>query len=411
MIIAAASTFQFRIHTSGRNARLQPLTYRIGFAAVKAFLPGQFGSPKIPRANSEKAGFARDFRHAVGRAKKTKHTPQYRWERRAPTCQRIRESEFLPMNVATGISLKVISVVLFAMMSTLIRAAGQKFPLGEVVFFRSFFALIPVVAYYAWRGELYSVVATRRPLGHLGRGTQGICAMFVNFAALARLPLMDATAISFASPLMTVALAAIVLKERVRRYRWSAVALGFGGVIVMMWPYLDIWGTFAVSSTERTIGAICAITGAVLNAGTVIQTRRLTMSETTSAIVFYFSLICSIAGLATLPLGWLAMSPLEAVMLVMIGIIGGMSHLLLTECYRHAPASVVAPFDYTAMIWAFLFGYFVFGELPSVYVYVGAVIVVACGLFVLWRERQLGAAEIKASAMEGSPVAAPIKTP
>lgn len=315
------------------------------------------------------------------------------------------------MNIASGIFLKIVSIVLFSLMSTLIRAAGQKFPLGEVVFFRSACAILPVVAFYAWKGELYSVVATRRPLGHLGRGTQGICAMFVNFAALARLPLMDATAISFASPLITVAMAALILKERVRRYRWSAVALGFAGVIVMMWPYLDVWGTFAIGARERMIGALCAITGAFLNAGTVIQTRRLTMSETTASIVFYFSLICSIAGLATLPFGWLPMSATEALMLVMIGVIGGMSHLLLTECYRYAPASVVAPFDYTAMLWAFLLGYFVFGELPSVFVYVGAAIVIACGLFVLWREKALGAAQIKASSIEGSPVAAPVKTP
>ena len=314
------------------------------------------------------------------------------------------------MNVATGILLKVLSVLLFGIMSTLIRAAGQKFPLGEIVFFRSAFAIVPVVIFYAWRRELASVVLTRRPLGHAGRGFQGICAMFVNFAALARLPLMDATAISFASPLITVAMAALILKERVRRYRWSAVSIGLVGVIVMIWPYLDIWGTFYVGSTERTIGAICALTGAFLNAGTVIQTRRLTMSETTSSIVFYFSLICALAGLATLPFGWLPITFAEGVMLVMIGVIGGLSHILLTESYRHAPASVVAPFDYTAMLWAFVLGYFVFGELPSLFVYVGAVIVVGCGLFVLWRERQLGA-QIKASAFEGSPVVGPVKTP
>ena len=255
------------------------------------------------------------------------------------------------------------------------------------------------------------MVATRRPLGHLGRGVQGICAMFVNFAALARLPLMDATAISFASPLITVALAALILKERVRRYRWSAVALGFVGVIVMMWPYLDMWSTFYVGSAARTVGAICALVGAFLNAGTVIQTRRLTASETTSSIVFYFSLICALAGLATLPFGWLPVTVSEFIMLVMIGVIGGLSHLLLTESYRHAPASVVAPFDYTAMLWAFMLGYFVFGELPSIFVYVGAVIVVASGLFVLWREQQLGAAQIKASAIEGSPVGGPVKMP
>ena len=208
------------------------------------------------------------------------------------------------MNVATGIVLKLVSVVLFALMSTLIRAAGQKFPLGEVVFFRSAFAIVPVVVFYAWRRELASVVVTRRPFGHLGRGLQGIAAMFVNFAALARLPLMDATAISFASPFITVMLAALILKERVRRYRWTAIAIGLIGVIVMMWPYLDIKGTITLGTAERTIGAICALVGAFLNAGTVIQTRRLTESETTSSIVFYFSLICALAGLATLPFGW-----------------------------------------------------------------------------------------------------------
>jgi len=235
--------------------------------------------------------------------------------------------------------------------------------------------------------------------------------MFCNFAAFTLLPLAEATTLGFAQPLFVVALAALILGERVRIYRWSAVMIGFAGVIVMMWPYLDIWGTFAMGSTERMIGAVCALTGAFLNAGTTIQTRRLTTSETTSAIVFYFSLICSVAGLVTLPFGWLPVSPLEALTLVMIGVIGGMSHLLLTESYRHAPASVVAPFDYTAMIWAFLFGYFVFGELPTVYVYVGGAIVVSCGLFVVWRERRLSGDEVKASAIEASPVTAPIKTP
>ena len=175
----------------------------------------------------------------------------------------------------------------------MIRIAGQKFPLGEIVFFRSAFAILPVVLIYAWRRELRAAVVTRRPLGHLARGGQAIVGMFLNFAALTRLPLMDATAISFASPLITVAMAALILKERVRVYRWSAVGVGLVGVVVMLWPYLDVWGLFYVGSVERTIGAICALAGAFSNAGTVIQTRRLTDTETTSSIVFYFSLICA----------------------------------------------------------------------------------------------------------------------
>jgi drug/metabolite transporter (DMT)-like permease len=109
--------------------------------------------------------------------------------------------------------------------------------------------------------------------------------------------------------------------------------------------------------------------------------------------VFYFSLICTIAGLCTIPLGWLATPPKEFLMLAATGVLGGLSHILLTESYRDAPASVVAPFDYTAMLWSFLLGYFIFGELPSTYVYVGSAIVIVCGLVVIFRERRLGIAE------------------
>jgi drug/metabolite transporter (DMT)-like permease len=301
------------------------------------------------------------------------------------------------MNVPYAIA----SVLLLSLMSALIRAAGAKFPVGEIVFFRSAFAILPVVIIYAARGHLLAAISTARPFGHLGRGVMGIMSMFLNFAALARLPLMDATAISFAAPLITVVLAALLLREHVRAYRWSAVSLGFVGVLVMLWPYLDIGGLF-YAGEARTIGAICAMIACFTNAGTVIQTRRLTDSETTSAIVFYFSLICALAGLVTLPFGWVIPSWIEFTGLVMIGVLGGLSHLMLTESYRYAPASVVAPFDYTAMIWAFLFGFALFGELPSVFVFVGAAIVVASGLFVIWRERRLGVERIRAPA--GLPV-------
>jgi drug/metabolite transporter (DMT)-like permease len=301
------------------------------------------------------------------------------------------------MNVPYAIAIKIASVLLLSLMSALIRAAGAKFPVGEIVFFRSAFAIVPVVVIYAARGHLLAAISTARPFGHLGRGVMGIMSMFLNFAALARLPLMDATAISFAAPLLTVVLAALLLSEHVRAYRWTAVSLGFVGVLVMLWPYLDIGGLF-YAGEARTVGAICAMIACFTNAGTVIQTRRLTDSETTSAIVFYFSLICALAGLVTLPFGWVMPNWIELTGLVMIGVLGGLSHLMLTESYRYAPASVVAPFDYTAMIWAFLFGFALFGELPSVFVFVGAAIVVASGLFIIWRERRLGMQRIRAPA-------------
>jgi drug/metabolite transporter (DMT)-like permease len=308
------------------------------------------------------------------------------------------------MNVLKAILLKLLSTVMFAVMSALVRSLGEVAPVGQIVFFRSAFAILPVIVIYAWRRELGAAVRTGRPLGHLGRGLISVFGMFLNFAALSRLPLVDATAISFASPLITVALSAILLNENVRIYRWSAVGVGFIGVIVMLWPYLDLVKTVSAATTASMVGATCALAGAFTNAGSVIQTRRLTDSETTSSIVFYFSLACAVAGLATLPFGWHDPTWGEFVALAMIGILGGLSHIVLTESYRLAPASVVAPFDYLAMLWAFVLGYAVFGEIPTIHVYIGSAIVAASGLFVIWRERQRGIERVRTSAIEGPPV-------
>jgi drug/metabolite transporter (DMT)-like permease len=294
------------------------------------------------------------------------------------------------MNLLRAIGLKILSALLFAVMSALVRMMGQIVPVGEVVFFRSLFAIIPVVVIYAWRRELRGAVYTRRPLGQLGRGGLSVLGMFSNFSALARLPLADATAISFAAPLMTVALAAVVLKERVRVYRWSAVAVGFVGVIVMLVPHLDIGRYAGVATAGATIGASFAVIGAFCNAGTVIQTRRLAQSETTSSIVFYFSLICAMAGAVTLPFAWVTPSTGGFAALVVMGVLGGLAHIFQTESYRFATASAIAPFDYTAMLWSFLLGYWMFNEVPTALVFIGAAIVACSGMFVIWRERQLG---------------------
>jgi drug/metabolite transporter (DMT)-like permease len=305
-----------------------------------------------------------------------------------------RQIIIAPMNIRLGISIKLVSVLLFAMMSALVRYVGETVPLGQVVFFRSAFAIIPVMVIYAWRGELSAALRTGRPLGHVTRGLIAVCSMFLNFAALARLPLVDATAISFAAPFITVALAALILKEPVLPYRWSAVLVGFVGVMVMLWPYLNVGEIIAAGSTASTVGAACAVTAAFTNSGATIQTRRLTDSETTASIVFYFSLICTVAGAVSLPFAWRTPSAVELTALISIGVIGGLSHIFLTESYRHAPASVVAPFDYVALLWAFFFGYMLFGETPTGYVYAGAAIVAGSGLFVIWRERQIGLARL-----------------
>src|ERR1700689_1485109 len=297
------------------------------------------------------------------------------------------------MNTTKGITLKLVSAVLFALMSALIRYLGARYPIGEVVFFRSAFAIVPVVIVYAWRGELAAAVRTESPLGQASRGALSIVGMFCNFGALARLPLIEANAIGFTSPLIGVALAALVLKERVRIYRWTAVTVGFLGVLVVLAPHLS--GdelTIAMASATSLGGVIYAIGGSVTNAGTMIQTRHLTKSERTSSIVFYFSLIFPLSVLFTLPFWRVTPTWIELAVLAAIGFLGGMGHIFLTESYRYASASVVAPFDYTSMIWALVLGYAMFGEKPTVMIVLASMIIAGAGLFVIWRERQLALA-------------------
>jgi drug/metabolite transporter (DMT)-like permease len=296
------------------------------------------------------------------------------------------------MNLLKAFLLKGTSALLFAMLSACVRFLGDSgMPLGQVVFCRAFFAILPVLLMCACQRQLAQAFYTQRPFGHLMRGLISIAGMFLNFAALARLPLVDATAISFAAPLITVVLAWLVLGETVRIYRWTAVTVGFVGIVVMLWPYLNFsqYGAGGSASTAATIGAACGTIAAFTNAGAVVQTRRLVDTETTSAIVFYFSTYCALAGLATLPFGWLWPTPFQFLILIASGVVGGLAHIFLTSSYHYAPASLVAPLDYTTMIWAYVLGYALFGELPTVYVYVGAIIVAASGLFVIWRERQL----------------------
>ncbi len=309
------------------------------------------------------------------------------------------------MHTGKGILLKLTTAVLFTVMSALIRYLGAGYPIGQVIFFRSAFAILPVVTVYAWRGELMASLRTERPLGQASRGALAIVAMFCNFGALARLPLIEANAISFTTPLISVALAALILKERVRIYRWSAVTVGFLGVLVVLAPHFS--GDelrIVLASATSVAGAVYALAGSVCNAGAVIQTRWLTQSETTSSIVFYFSLICAIAGLATWPLGWVTPTPAEWAALISIGLLGGIAHLLLTESYRYASASVLAPFDYTSMVWALVIGYAFFGEMPTALIVLGSAIIAAAGLFVIWREHQLALARKRKPA--GSPAVA-----
>jgi drug/metabolite transporter (DMT)-like permease len=181
----------------------------------------------------------------------------------------------------------------------------------------------------------------------------------------------------------------LVLKETVRGYRWTAVAVGFGGVLIMMAPHLGE-GLSGVGGAAPVIGAMFALLGASCSAFATIQVRRLTGTESTGAIVLYFSLLTTALGLITVALGWRMPDAGDLALLVLIGILGGIGQILLTGSYRFGDASLIAPFEYTTMIWALLIGWFAFDQLPDQTVAIGGALVAASGIFVLWRERRLG---------------------
>jgi drug/metabolite transporter (DMT)-like permease len=273
-------------------------------------------------------------------------------------------------------------------MATLIKLASDRYPLGELVFFRSFFGLIPVLVWAAWRGQCGSVYYTQHIGRHFLRSLAGAAALFCGFEALSLLPLADATAIGYASPLMTVILAVLLLHERVRVYRWSAVAVGLLGVGVMLSDYV---GPGASNVVQRSaFGAAVAVGGAFFNALAAIQVAGLVRYEPAATVIVYFSTFSALFGLATLPFGWSMPGPADTLILVGAGLCGGFGQVFVTQSYRYADASVIAPFDYTSMIWALVISLIVFSSWPSTMMLGGAAMVIAAGLFVIWREHRLG---------------------
>jgi len=292
-------------------------------------------------------------------------------------------------NPSRGIALKVLSVGVFMAMSTCIKMVALEIPTGQVVFFRSFFAIPVILAWLAWRGQVRTGLRTVNSLGHVWRGLVGCTSMMLGFTALGLLPLPEVTAIGYGTPLLVTIFAAMFLGETVRAYRLAAVALGLIGVLIVLYPRLSVISLEGATQSE-TVGAMAVLLSTVFSALAACFVRKLVQTETTTAIVFYFSTTCSVIGLATLPLGWAVPSPAEAGFLVAAGLLGGLGQILLTSSYRHADTAVIAPFEYTSMLLALGVGWFVFAEAPTAPMLAGATLVVIAGLIIIFRERQLG---------------------
>ncbi|WP_342586220.1 DMT family transporter [Methylobrevis pamukkalensis] len=245
-------------------------------------------------------------------------------------------------NPLIGILMKVASTAFFAVTMALVKLVSERLPLGEVVFARSLLGIVPLLVWLALRRELPVALKTKAPFSHVLRAFAGTVSMFFWFGSLARLPLPDVTAINYAAPLMTTALAALLLGEQVRAYRWTAVIVGFLGVLLVLGQHMS--DLSHLSGDGESIGALMAFFSAVFAALAMISIRRMSGTEHTGAIVFYFMISASGIALLTAPFGWVMPTPHEWGLLAAIGLFGGLGQVLLTQSYRYAEASVIAPF-------------------------------------------------------------------
>ncbi len=285
---------------------------------------------------------------------------------------------------ARGIALKLAATLAFSVMYVTIRLAGHV-SVGEVVFFRGSFALVPLVIVSFYTHGPRSLVLTTRPWLHLRRSIAGTASMFLNFAAVSRLPLADVTAFSFVMPIFATVLAALLLGEKVGTHRAAAVVLGFGGVLLMVEPH-GAFGTTLASGSS--VGAACALGGAFLSAFVVVFIRQMSATEKSEAIVFYFMVVSALAGATAMLWSFTPLNPMQTLWLVLCGLLGGVGQVCMTYSYRYAEPSLLAAFDYTAMIWAVSFGFIIFAEIPERIVLAGAGVVIVSGLYIVWREHR-----------------------
>ena len=291
------------------------------------------------------------------------------------------------MQPIRAITFKILSVLIFVMMAAMIKATSPHIPPGEAVFFRSFFAIPVIVAWLWMRGDLAQGFATKNPLNHVWRGVVGTSAMALMFASLAYLPLPEQTAIGYAMPIFVVIFASMFLNETVRLFRLSMVGVGLIGVMVVLSQRLSV-GTTGMD-TAATLGAVFALGGAVCAALAQVFIRKMTKTETTSSIVFWFSCTATGLSLFTLYWGWSIPTWTEAALLIGSGILGGVGQILLTSSYRYADASLVAPFEYSSMIFSVAIGWMIFDEIPTGTTLIGGFIVICAGIAIIWRENQL----------------------
>jgi drug/metabolite transporter (DMT)-like permease len=284
-------------------------------------------------------------------------------------------------NRLLGIGLRIAAVSSFGLMAAMIKLgheAGIATP--ELVFYRFAFGLPPLLGWMALTHN-FGAWRTERPLAHLTRGVLGLGTMVLAFSALAYLPLAEATTIGFVAPLFSVILSALILGEPVGRHRWSAVALGFVGVLVVMQP---------AGSQLPPVGLALALLSALGVAAVTITIRQIGRTESTPTTVLWFTMFSMAASGLLLPFFGEGHTAGEWLLLAILGLAGGLGQLFLTSALRYAPIAVVVPFDYVQLLWAVVLGWAIWNVQPAATSWAGAAVIIASGLYTVYREQRLG---------------------
>ena len=251
----------------------------------------------------------------------------------------------------------------------------QSYPVGQILFMRGCFIFV-TIGFLLWRFGGLRALRVRDLRGQFGRGILTVLATSLFVFSLKFLPLADAIVIGFVGPIFVTAMAPVFLGERVGWRRWSAVAVGFAGVLVMVRPTGDAlrWA------------ALLPAAGAFFGALRDIITRRISVTESSVTTLAFTTACVTVAGLATWPFGWTALAPQDLGLFAVTGIVLGVAQFLVIEAFRLGEAALVAPFKYSTVVWAILLGFLVWRDVPDAWVASGAVLVIGSGLFIWWRE-------------------------
>ena len=270
-----------------------------------------------------------------------------------------------------------ISVCAFSLMDVLVKWSDA-YPVGQVLFFRGFCGIIPIL-FLIPRDRFLDFYKTTRPLLHFKRCLSGLIALVAIFIALRNLPLATVVSITFAAPIFTTIFSIFLLKEKVGLYRWLAVLVGFVGIIVITEPGFSSLNLYYIYPIIFCLGLSYV----------AIAIRKLSTTEPVWLISFFFSFSIAILGLLSLFQGWVMPNFLDLFLLSMVGILGGLANLWLSQSYKYSEVSLVTPLKYLALVFAIIFGYFIWSEVPTLKTLMGALLVILSSFIIFRREMTL----------------------